>query len=321
LENWLSPRRDPAIALERLLLVSAASSMLGVVLLARGAFRMKAHFHDRHYSPAANHSRAAENSIGDRPLSWWAVRRVLEYSGRANIWLAGGFGLVYAAYILLGDAWPAWMGTMVFQIFDRLGGVPALAAALVVLAAVPAAFQYGLWDASRQERCKRLELLLLTELDGTDYWLAAAAAAWRRGRGYFLVALILWAALGLAGRATINQVLAAAAAGTLLWAFSFAVGFRAFSRGVHSNGLGMILTIGLPLLAVVLTRANVPVLSSLLPVGAVYEAATAQPNWLWLTGPLLTAAITLIVSRRAQRNCDRELRAWFDHNQGLKLLD
>src|SRR5260221_13583995 len=100
--------------IERVFFAATASSTVGLALLARGAWRMKAHFHDRHYSPAAAQRRLAETGIGDRPLSWWAVRRVLEYSGRANIWLAGGFGLVYAAYILLGDSWPAWMGTMVF---------------------------------------------------------------------------------------------------------------------------------------------------------------------------------------------------------------
>jgi len=321
MEYWLSQRCNREIALERMTIVAAATGMITVGLLARAAARLRAHFHDLHYTPIEAKHRSSESGIGDHPLAWWAVRRVLVYSGRTNIWLAGGFGIVYAAYTVLGDAWPSWMGTLVFQIFERMGGVPAVAAGLTVLAAVPASFQYGLWDASRQDRCKRLELLLLTRLEGTDYWRAAAAAAWRRGRGYFFVALILWTALGLSGRATISQVLAATAAGTLLWAFSFALGFRAFSRGVHSNGLGMLLTLGLPLVAVVLIRANVPILSSLLPVAAVYSASTAPPDFLWLVGPLLTGCITLFVARRARRDCDRDLRAWFDRNQGIKLLD
>ena len=61
-----------------------------------------------------------------------------------------------------------------------------------MLAAVPAAFQYGLWDSTDQDRCRRLELLLLTDLSGDDYCHAALAAAWRRGRGYFVVAVVLW---------------------------------------------------------------------------------------------------------------------------------
>ena len=64
-----------------------------------------------------------------------------------------------------------------------MGGIPVLATALVVLAAVPAAFQYGLWDSNTPDRCRRLELLLLTGLTARDYWEAAAAAAWRRGAG------------------------------------------------------------------------------------------------------------------------------------------
>ena len=84
-----------------------------------------------------------------------------------------------------------------------MGGVPGLATALVVLAAVPAAFQYGLWDSNTQDRCRRLELLLMTELGARDYWSAAAAAAWKRGRGYFFVALVLWLAGAIAGKITL----------------------------------------------------------------------------------------------------------------------
>ena len=77
-----------------------------------------------------------------------------------------------------------------------------IATALMLLATVPAAFQYGLWDSSAQDRCRRLELLLLTRLDARDYWEAAAAAAWRRGRGYFAVAVLLWAAATAAASVT-----------------------------------------------------------------------------------------------------------------------
>ena len=112
-------------------------------------------------------------------MSWWAVKRVTEYSGRINLWLAGGFSILYAVYVVNRDQWPTWMGRQAFEIFDRMGGIPALATALVGLAAVPAAFQYGLWDSNRQDRCRRLELLLLTGLTARDYWEAATAAAWR----------------------------------------------------------------------------------------------------------------------------------------------
>src|SRR5262249_40027323 len=161
----------------------------------------------------------------------------------------GGFGALYACYTALGPRWPGWLGSQVFTTFDHMGGIPALATALVVLAAVPAAFQYGLWDSNPQDRCRRLELLLLTRLSAREYWDAAAAAAWRGGRGYFAVALLLWLAALLAGRISPLQMLAALAAGVVLWGLYFSLGFRAFARGVQANTLGLLLTLGLPLLA------------------------------------------------------------------------
>src|SRR5207248_3581622 len=106
-----------------------------------------------------------------------------------------------------------WVGRRIFLIFEQGGGIPVMATALVVLAAVPAAFQYGLWDSNAQDRCRRLELLLLTGLDAHDYWEAAAAAAWRRGRGYFSVAGLLCVAAVVAGRLHVLQGLTLMAAG------------------------------------------------------------------------------------------------------------
>src|SRR4051812_41481041 len=100
------------------------------------------------------------------------------------------------------------MGRRIFQMCDTVGGAAALASALVVLAAVPAAFQYGLWDSSVQDRCRRLELLLLTSLRPRDYWDAAAAAAWVRGRAYFFVALLLWGAALMGGRLRLSEAVA-----------------------------------------------------------------------------------------------------------------
>ena len=55
---------------------------------------------------------------------------------------------------------------------------------------------------------------------------------------------------GLSGphNATLG-ILAALAAGVLLWCLYFALGFRAFSRGMQANGLGLVLTLVLPLVA------------------------------------------------------------------------
>jgi hypothetical protein len=246
----------------------------------------------------------------------------MEYSGRVNLWLAGGFGLAYAAFTVAGDRWPPWLGRLVFQIIENAGGIPALAAGLVVLAAVPACFQYGLWDSSATDRCRRLELLLLTDLTGRDYWDAAAAAAWRRGRGYFSVAVLLWLAAAVAGRATVAQVAAALAAGVVLWGLYFVLGFRAFGHGRQANGLGSLLTLGLPFGAFALTRDGWPHLAALTPPGSVYfglSGDTASPAW--LPGALLFGAAALVLGRVAQRRCDRDLRAWYDKNSGRKLVD
>ena len=40
----------------------------------------------------------------------------------------------------------------------------------------------------------------------------------------------------------------------LVWCLYFALGFRAFARGQQANGLGMVLTVGLPLATIVLSH-------------------------------------------------------------------
>ncbi|MBY0523176.1 MAG: hypothetical protein K2R98_07245 [Gemmataceae bacterium] len=297
-----------------------AASVVGL-LMWRASGRLKEHFQERHYRPILDPTNQNRGIIGERPLSWWAVRRVSEYSGRVNLWLAGGFGLLYAAFLVAGDQWPDWMGMRVFQILEHVGGVSVVATGLVVLAAVPAAFQYGLWDSNNQDRCRRLELLLLTGLDASDYWDAAAAAAWRRGRGYFFIACILWTAAFLAGRMDLLQVFGAFSASVVLWGLYFAVGFRAFSRGTQANGLGSILTLGLPLLAMGLTRAGSPAMAALVPPGSVYYATDQPPGALWPAGAVLSGVLALLWSRHALKHCDQELRQWYDLNHGSKLLD
>jgi hypothetical protein len=317
MDCWLT--EGVAAAWERTVGLELGAAFAVVLLLWRAASRLQGHFHDRHYQPILDVSGTVRESVGERPLAWWAVRRVAEYSGRINLWLAGGFGVLYALYLVAGDAWPPWLGRRVFQICDWYGGAGGLATGLVVLSAVPAAFQYGLWDSSAQDRCRRLELLLLTGLDGRDYWEAAAAAAWRRGRGYLGVAVLLWTAAALAGRLTVAQVMASLAAAVLLWALYFALGFRAFARGLQANGLGMLLTVGLPLAAYALATLGASGPAALLPPGMVYRAGSATGP-AWLVGPVLCAAVTLTVARRSLLSCDSELRAWYDRHCGSKVL-
>ena len=188
------------------------------------------------------------------------------------------------------------------------------------MATVPAAFQYGLWDSSAQDRCRRLELLLLTRLRPRDYWDAAAAAAWHRGRGYFVVAVGLWIAACAGGRLSVATALVALASGALLWGLYFALGFRAFARGTQANGLGLLLTIGLPAGTVALSRSVLSPLGDWLPPGMVYRAATGHLSAWALIGPLAIAVLTLVVSRRSLTLCDRRLREWYDQNHGSKAL-
>jgi hypothetical protein len=316
--NWFDPARMTALVWRQFVeLHVIAGSLIGLLGL-RAAFRLKGHFHDRHYRPASSERAAQTERIGDRPLSWWAVRRVMEYSGRVNIWLAGGFALLYAAFLVAGDHWPAWMGRLVFEIFETWGGAPMLSAAMCVMAAVPAVFQYGLWDPTVPARCKRLELLLLTELDGKDYWHASLAAAWRRGRGYLLIAGVLWLALAASGRSAWYEVLAAAVGGGLLWGFSFAVGFRAFCTGRQASGVASVMTLGLPLLLFVLLRAGLDVLAAFVPTAGCYLPLRDGLTWSWAAGVVLMAAATRWLTRKGLARCEPELRKWYDANQGRK---
>jgi hypothetical protein len=314
--------RDPPeeVILRCALLQGGAVVLLGL-LVWRSAVRLQDHFRDRHYLPVADVSGRHRAGVGDRPLGWWAVKRVSEYSGRVNLWLAGGFAILYAAYTVAAENWPAWLGRQVFETFDQMGGVPALATALAVLAAVPAAFQYGLWDSSAQDRCRRLELLLLTNLDASDYWHAAAAAAWRRGRGYFVVALVLWTALLLAQRASALQILAALAAAVILWSLYFTLGFRAFSRGLQANALGLALTLGLPLLTCLLYGSNLGSLAVLVPPGSVYSPILSLDQASWLPGCLGAGLVSLALARSSKRDCVEDLRRWYDRHHGQKSLE
>jgi hypothetical protein len=128
---------------------------------------------------------------------------------------------------------------------------------------------------------------------------------------------MLWAAAVYAGQLGACQAVAAAAAGVLVWGLYFAFGFRAFARGVQANGLGMLLTVGLPLTAIALNRLGQPALAALTPPGAVY-GATGGP-W-WVVGPVLIAGLALAIGRRAQTRCDRDLRDWYDRSHGAKVM-
>ena len=93
------------------LFVSGVGFTIAAGCLWRSMNRLLAHFHDLHYSPVLLDEERARPAVGDRPLSWWAVKRVGKYAGRINLYLAAGFTLAESAYM----AMPAlsWMGTVV----------------------------------------------------------------------------------------------------------------------------------------------------------------------------------------------------------------
>jgi len=308
----------PFWAWPRVLLAVSLGLLLAGLFLLRGAARLHGHFQDEHYSPVLLKDKRKRPAVGDHPLTWWAVKRVTKFSGRINLWLAGGFALFYAAYTVFQEVWPAWLGKQVFVVFDNMGGIPALTTALVLLAAVPAAFQYGVWDSNVSDRCRRLELLLLTDLNGHSYWHASASAAWNRGRGYFATALLLWGAAFIAGQATWAQVIVSGSAGVILWGLYFVLGFWAFSNGMQANLLGLGLTLGLPMGTFLLARGNWRMLTELLPPGSVYTPMKDAACGTWLLGPLLGAAIALFVARWSLERCERQLRRWLDVHQGAQ---
>lgn len=306
---------------QRWLLLELAALLTVVVLLARAALRFQGHYQERHYSPIFLAAERKRPPVGDRPLSWWAIKRVSEYAGKVNLWLAGGFGLLYALHTLAGDHWPGWLGRQVFLVFDQYFGIAGVATALVVLGAVPAAFQYGLWDSNTQDRCRRLELLLLTQLHAEDYWAAALAAAWRRGSGYLSIALLLWLAAVLGGKMTALEALRAVAASTILWLLYFALGFRAFTTGMQASSLGLLLTIALPLLTVGLFHSGYASLGALTPPGFVYAASTSLAPTGCVLGVTLAAMTLVVLHRQALARCEIELQRWYEKFHGHKVMD
>ncbi len=316
---WM--REPPAEGWERMAGVQMVAAVCAGLLLLRSAWRLQGHFHERHYRPIVDSRARRDACHDDRPLSWWAVRRVTEYSGRVNLWLASGFGILYALYTVAGNLWPAWLGRRIFMIFDDAGGVPLWATALVVLAAVPAAFQYGLWDSSQQERCRRLELLLLSRLTARDYWQAAWAAAWHRGRGYFLTALLLWTAAAWTRPLGFVSALLGVLTGVLLWNVYFALGFRGFARGVRATSMGIGLTVGLPAAVFLLQQLGGPHLAGFLPPGTLYYSSASAPMWAWLPGAMAAALVALYVTRKTLATCEEELRGWYEQHHGRLVGD
>ena len=113
---------------------------------------------------------------------------------------------------------------------------------------------------------------------------------------------------------------AAIASGTLLWGLYFALGFRAFACGTQANGLGLLLTVGLPLAAYGLARAGWGSLAGRLPPGATYQASVGGASEVWVIGTGLAGGLALLVTRQALSQCDAALRAWYGLHHGAKVM-
>lgn len=304
--------------LRRVIEVETAALVFAVLFLVRAAFRLKEHYIERHYSPVADVAGKERGTIAERPLAWYAVRRVSEYPGRINLWLAAGTACIYAAYLVGGAYWPAWMGRKLFAAFELLGGVSGMTTVLVVLASVPAAYQYGFWDSTIPERCKRLELLLLTELKARDYLRGSWSPSWYRGRGYFLAAIVLWLAGWWAGHYGFVSLLLAIAAGAALVFFTFAVGFRFLAQSTGSTAVGFLLSLGMPLLTWMLAVTLSAPLARLLPPGMVYYATAGSSPAVMAASVLTLSILAGLILWRGYTSFDVTLRRWYDQNQGKR---
>jgi hypothetical protein len=81
------------------------------------------------------------------------------------------------------------------------------------------------------------------------------------------------------------------------------------------------LTLGVPAIVVCLMLMKAPLLAALLPPGAVYVALKQPIGPAWLIGPIFVGIATVLLARSAAKNCVRDLRGWYEHNQGRKTLD
>lgn len=290
--------------------VHGLALLLLALVIARAAFRLKPHAMERHERKPREARQRLDRQFETSPLTWWAVRRVREYSGQINVYLALGTAVLQGSHLLLGPLWPSWLGSDIFLVFDRLGGVPGLVTGMVLLGFVPAAYQFGLWDANDQDRRRRLELLLLTDLNQRDYLRASWFAAWDRGRGYLAAAGILAAAAWWSGTFGTARLACLVLAVVALGAFSFSLGFTYLARRTGAQ-VGFVLSVVLPALVWGIGQWS-PGVAAFLPAGAVYYALARGPSWEPMLAIVFTSFIAAAVLWRSRQRFDADLRAWYD---------
>ena len=67
--------------------------------------------------------------------------------------------------------------------------------------------------------------------------------------------------------------------------------------------------------------AGIADVANLVPVGAIYQSATAPPGQAWTAGSVAAGIATLALARVSLRRCDGELRRWYERHHGSKVID
>lgn len=321
--------------LPRILAVSTVLSTVCGLCLWRMACRLRHHSREENYAQRSGKQKFTR-LIGNKPLSWWTARRVSQFKGNINLYLAWATVGLFIAWMVFRDQWPYWLAQRQLYLLEVYGGAPLLAALALQMAVVPTAFLNGLWDSNAQVRCRRLELLLTTPLSGWDYLQGSMVAGWTRGRGYVLAALSLWIAMAVTGR-----ISWAACAACLLLAGNFlvlyfAAAFRNFARLSDDGSVstrGLLWSVGPPALTLLLFQADWTLAGVATPLGAVYFASLApleqaqavgtMTGWPWaiiVAENLLFLLAAVWSLREGVRRFDTEIREWFSqyHAGGKK---
>ena len=79
---------------------------------------------------------------------------------------------------------------------------------------------------------------------------------------------------------------------------------------------GALVVFGLPLALFGLMRAGHAELAGLLPVGLCHIPASVGVNAGWFGGMLITSGFTAWLIHNGLKHADRDLRKWYDANQG-----
>ncbi|MGE0606631.1 MAG: hypothetical protein AB7O62_05850 [Pirellulales bacterium] len=280
-------------------LAATAGLMLALSALGcwRLACRLRRHYLEENYGAGSRHRQMAR-PIGENPLAWWTAQRVLRFRGHVNLYLMWCVVGMYAAWLFMGDRWPAWLGSGVMRRIAEMGGEAMLGVACLQLAVVGVAFLDGLWDSNLRQRLSRLELLLVSPLQPRQYLTASLIAGWTRGRGYLLAMLVVWIATAAAGRIAWWTCLALCLLSLNYIALVLSLAFRNFGRIADDRAAvcwGLALSIGPPLLAWGLHTVGSP-LSLATPLGAIYWLtlpAGEQAAWgldHWRCAALITAS-------------------------------